>query len=547
MSGSLVIRRFAPLALALLAACESGPEGVSTVPMDSMAAKPATPESLAAFVEDRARTLAEQPYVAPAVTTLPELAALDYDAYRSIRFRPEAALWSEEGLFRIQLFHPGFLFDEPVRIHIVDDEVRDLLFDPGMFMYEGPAAALADRLTDAVESSTPSAPSLGWSGFRVHFPLNDPDRMDEVVVFQGASYFRLVGPGQVYGLSSRGLAIDVASDRDEEFPDFREFWLVRPEHGARRLVFHALLDAPSVTGAYRFELEPGSDTRLHVDARLFARTDVGKLGVAPLSTMFLFDGTRVSTFDDFRTGVHDSDGLLMHTRRGEWIWRPLSNGRGLRVTSLRDVDPAGFGLAQRARDFRDYLDLEAQYHERPSEWVEVREDERWGGGGVELLEIPTPSEFNDNIAAYWVPDAPMRAGEHRRYRYTLSTFGARLQAQTLAQVERTRVGRDALPGATDPPPGGRRRFVVDYEGGPLLGLAPDAPVRATVETLSGTISDVRARALPDAGGWRATFALEPDGDRPADMRLWIELEGSDGTRTRLSETWTYVWYPEPPR
>jgi glucans biosynthesis protein len=543
MSGSLVIRRFAPLALALMSGCESGSGRAPTLPTDSMVANPATPGSLSSFVEDRARALAGQPYRAPAAGALPELADLDYDAYRSIRFRPEAALWSDAGLFRIQLFHPGFIFDEPVRIHVVDDEVRELPFDPGLFNYEGPAAALADRLAESTESSNPGASSPGWSGFRVHFPLNDSDRMDEVVVFQGASYFRLVGPGQVYGLSSRGLAVDVASGREEEFPDFREFWLVRPAPDARTLVFHALLDAPSVTGAYRFELEPGTDTELRVDARLFARTDVGKLGVAPLSSMFLFDGTLADAFDDFRAGVHDSDGLLMRTRRGEWIWRPLGNGRGLQVTSLRDVDPRGFGLAQRARDFRDYLDLEARYHERPSEWVEVHEDERWGGGGVELLEIPTASEFNDNVAAYWVPDEPMRAGEERRYRYTLATFGARLDDQTLAQVERTRVGRNALPGEVDAGPEAARRFVVDFRGGPLDGLAPDAPVRAVVETLAGTISDVRARALPDPGGWRATFALEPDGERPADMRLRIELGGADGTSTTLSETWTYVWYP----
>lgn len=543
MSGSQVIRRFAPLALALLSGCESGSEPAPTLPTDSLAANPATPGSLASFVEDRARVLAGEPYDAPAASPLPELADLDYDAYRSIRFRPEAALWSDAGSFRIQLFHPGFIFEEPVRIHVVDDEVHELRFDPAMFSYDGPAAALADRLAEVAGSSTPDAPAPGWSGFRVHFPLNDPERMDEVVVFQGTSYFRLVGPGQVYGLSSRGLAVDVASGREEEFPDFREFWLVRPAPEARTLVFHALLDAPSVTGAYRFELEPGADTELHVDARLFARTDVGKLGVAPLSSMFLFDGNAAGAFDDFRAGVHDSDGLLMRTRRGEWIWRPLGNGRGLRVTSLRDVDPGGFGLAQRARDFRDYLDLEARYHERPSEWVEVHEDERWGGGGVELLEIPTASEFNDNIAAYWVPDEPMRAGEERRYRYTLTTFGARLEAQTLAQVDRTRVGRDALPGQADAGPEGARRFVVDFQGGPLVGLDPEAPVRAVVETLAGTISDVRTRALPEPGGWRVTFALEPDGARPADMRLRIELDAADGTATPLSETWTYVWYP----
>ena len=193
------------------------------------------------------------------------------------------------------------------------------------------------------------------------------------MVFLGASYFRLLGRGHVYGLSSRGLAVDIAVESDEEFPSFREFWLVRPEPDATTLTFYALLDGPSVTGAYRFDLEPGAPTALEVDARLYARHDVAKLGVAPLSSMFLYGSDRTPAFDDFRPQVHDSAGLLMQTAAGEWIWRPLSNGPGLQVTSLRDDTPRGFGLVQRDRDFDNYLDLEANYHRRPSEWVALGE------------------------------------------------------------------------------------------------------------------------------------------------------------------------------
>ena len=360
----------------------------------------------------------------------------------------------------------------------------------------------------------------------------------EVAVFHGASYFRLLGRGQVHGLSSRGLAIGMGEPGGEEFPDFTEFWLVRPEPGETGLVVHALLDSPSVTGAYRFELEPGTRTELRVDARLFARRDVVKLGVAPLSTMFLYGPNRAGDYDDFRPEVHDSDGLMMLTRVGEWIWRPLANRRHVRVTALEDRDPQGFGLAQRERDFNRYLDLETLYHRRPSEWVLI-EDGDWGAGVVELLEAPTNSEFSDNVATAWVPEAPFSAGAERRYRYRLITFDERLDQQTLAQVVRTGIGWDALPGEASPPPRSQRRFVVDFAHGTLDAVDPDTEVETLIDTTSGEISDLRVTRLPSGLGWRVSFRLAPDGTRPADMRLHLELDG-----TRLSETWSYVWYPD---
>jgi periplasmic glucans biosynthesis protein len=532
MSGSEPRRLIARLALLLVPvlACGVESEPGSTLSSGDRSANPAavwteplehaTPAALAAHVESRARALAAQAY-APPPTTLPEaLSGLDYEEYRSIRFRPEAALWGEDTPFEVQLMHPGFLFDEPVRIHLVEHgAVTPLPFRADLFRYDGPAAHLAGTLP----------PEIGHSGFRIHYPLNDPDVKDEVAVFQGASYFRLLGPGQVHGLSSRGLAIDIGGE--EEFPDFREFWLVRPEAGQETMVFHALLDGPSVTGAYRFELVPGPQTVLRVDARLFARRDVRRLGVAPLSSMFLYGRNDASAYDDFRPEVHDSDGLLMLTRAGEWIWRPLSNRPIPIVTALIDTDPQGFGLVQRARDFDRYLDVETRYHMRPSEWVSLGEGD-WGRGGVQLLEAPTVSEFQDNIAVSWVPDAPFSAGDERRYRYDLVTFGERLDAQTLAQVERTAIGWDALPGQASPPPRSQRRFIVDFSD---VGAEPEA----IIETSAGRISDLRTMRLPSEPGWRVSFRLEPDGDRPADMRLYLTAAGE-----RLSETWSYVWYPD---
>ncbi len=525
-------------------ACEEGPAPNSTLPSPARAANPSgrvdqlvplgrevLPETLASHVDAVARELARSAYRAPA--SLPDvLTALDYDAYRSIHHRAHAALWKGDSPFQVFPAHPGSSFSKPVLLHVVDhDGTTRLPFDSGDFSYGEAAAGVP------VELAAGDGLRVGHSGFRVLYPLNDPQTMDEVAVFQGASYFRLVGAGQVFGLSARGLAVDIATGGAEEFPDFRSFWLVRPRPGDTTLVFHALLDSPSVTGAYRFELAPGVRTSVLVDARVFARRDVAKLGVAPLSSMFLHGSLEARWFDDVRPEVHDSDGLLTWTGRGEWIWRPLSNRRGLHVTSLRDGDPRGFGLVQRQRAFDHYLDLEADYHRRPSVWVDVEEGD-WGTGGVELLEIPTDSEFNDNIAAYWVSDTPLGAGEERRYRYRLTTFEERLGVQTLAQVGRTRIGWDALPGEADPPPRSQRRIVVDFVGGPFTDLGAGASVQAAIETSAGRISDLRTQRLPSGGGWRASFRLEPEGDRPADMRL--SLTHADQP---VTETWSTVWYP----
>ena len=491
--------------------------------------RPVSAASLYEYVGERALRLSQLPYVAYEGAVPDALARLDYAQYRSIEFRPEAAMWRGETLFELQFFHPGFIYRQPVRIHTVEDgRIEELHFDRASFRYPASLAVAAEALT----------PELGYAGFRAHYPLESPDRSQEVAVFLGASYFRLVGSGQVHGLSGRGLAVDVVPPGNEEFPVFREFWLLRPTPSATSLVFFALLDSPAVTGAYRFDLQPGAGTVLRVDVRLHARRDIAKLGVAPLTSMFLYGPNRARDFDDYRPQVHDSDGLLMRTGTDEWILRPLSNRRFVRVTSLRDRDPRGFGLVQRERRFDGYLDLEANYQRRPSLWVGT-EDAAWGEGGVELVEIPTSSEFNDNIVAYWAPEQPFLAGETRRYRYRLATFDRRLEAQSLMQVERTRVGWDALPGQSEPPPRTHRRFVIDFSGAADSALEGEQSVAAVLEISSGQASDPIVQALPDGAGWRATFDLIPDGANAADMRLFLTADGA-----RLSETWTYVWYPD---
>ena len=104
---------------------------------------------------------------------------------------------------------------------------------------------------------------------------------------------------------------------------------------------------------------------------------------------------------------------------GEWVWRPLTNPATLQVSSFLDENPRGFGLLQRDRDFAHYQDEAFRYERRPSVWIEPLAS--WGKGRVLLSEIPTADETDDNIVAFWQPDAPVVPGAAARARPTAST------------------------------------------------------------------------------------------------------------------------------
>lgn len=476
-------------------------------------------------VIERAQKLAEQTYQAPEESLPPALQDVNYDTYRQIRFAPEKAYWRDESPFNLQLFHSGFIFQTPITLNIIEnDTVTPLPFSSDDFQYDDDAQALLEQ--DLTGS--------GHAGFRLHYPLNNQDYADEFAVFLGASYFRLTGQGQTYGLSTRGLAIDTASPEGEEFPAFREFWLYKPGANDDEITLLALLDSPSLSGAYRITLHPGEQTDAEIDARLFARSDVAKLGIAPLTSMYAFGEASYKRPDDFRPQVHDSDGLLIHTGADEWIWRPLSNPNNVHVSSFLDDAPNGFGLMQRQRNFERYLDMEAQYHLRPSQWVAPIEP--WGAGHVELVEIPTPDETFDNIVAYWVADEPLKAGESRKLHYHTYTLNDVPEKHTLGQVIRTRHGTANVPG-TGEDNALKRQFIVDFQGGPLNDIAADQPVGLEISTQTGEASAAHVMPLPD-NAWRASFRIESHNE-PSDIRLRLMLNGQP-----ISETWNYVWYPD---
>ncbi len=475
-------------------------------------------------VARRAAALAAQSYKAPK-TELPQaLRALGYDEYRDIRFKPARSIWRAQNLpFEVQLLHPGLYYDKPVRIsEIVGGVAREIRFDPELFDY---GKNSLDR--NALRS-------VGFAGFRLHYAINTPKYKDEVLVFLGASYFRGVSKDARYGLSARGLAIDTALASGEEFPRFTEFWLERPDPQAKELTFYALLDSESVAGAYRFVVRPGNETATLVKARIFLRKNVAKLGIAPLTSMYFFGENQPRTgARDYRPEVHDSDVLLVQAGTGEWITRPLVNPKRLLVTSFALTNPAGFGLMQRDRSFDDYQDLEARYELRPSAWIEPRGN--WGKGRIELVQIPTPDETNDNIVAFWVPDdvpaprAPLDFEYRIRWQKNADT---RPQLAWIAQTRRGH-GYTRQP---DPSLG----FVIDFEGPALSGLAPDAKVESVVTVdANGEIVENHAYRNEVTGGYRLRLRVKQvDDKKPLEMRAFLR------SGETLTPTWSYIVPPE---
>ncbi len=482
----------------------------------------------------KARELARQTWQAPVQTTPAELLQLDYDGMRDIRWRPQRALWRDAQLpFEAMFFHLAAYHAAPVRIHeITPLGTQPLAFRSADFDYG------KNRLNPQAWGD------IGFAGFRLHYPLNNPQYKDELVVFQGASYFRALGAGQQYGLSARGLAIDTHGTRAEEFPRFSEFWLLRPAPGAQQVTVLALLESARVTGAYQFDITPGITTAMQVRARVFLREGadpVHVLGMAPLTSMFM-SGENQPRPGDFRPEVHDSDGLMMVTGDGEWLWRPLQNPARPIVNSFAMNGLRGFGLMQRDRDFRSYEDVEARYERRPSAWVRPLGD--WGPGRVELLQLPTPDETHDNIVAYWVPQQLPSAGTPLEFAYELSWQGDTQQRPPGSWVTQSRrgMGYSKLDAATL---AAQVQYVIDFQGPALDALPTDAVLKAVV-TASGAgrvIEQIAYRnpaSTANPRGWRMTVRVQRDNPaQPVELRAFLQ-HGND----IVSETWTHIILPE---
>lgn len=470
------------------------------------------------------RVLATQPPVVPEHPAS-FLDTLTYDDYKLIQFLPRRARWQgSDSLFRLHAFHMGWLFADPVRLYeVAAGTARELAFSTDDFEYLGD-----------LPSRVPAHTALpGVAGFRLNAALNRPDLFDEVAAFVGASYFRALGRDNAYGLSARGLAINTAMAQGEEFPRFSRFYLERPAPWAAEVVVCAALESASATGAYRFVIRPGVETVIEVTARLFFRATAEQVGIAPLTSMFLFSEKNRGNFDDYRPNVHDSDGLRILRHDGDVLWRPLNNPPRLSGSYFVEENPQSFGLYQRDRDFANYQDASAQYERRPSVNVEPLGD--WGKGSVRLVEIPTDLEVNDNIVAFWVPEAPLLPDTMHEFSYRLR-WGALAPdpAADLAHVLETRAGHGGVSGVANT--AGTRKFVIDFAGGQLSRLPEGAEVKAVTTVSQGQIVTSTLSRLPGRDIWR--LVLDVAGADGATVELGAHVSGFG---RKLTETWLYQW------
>lgn len=462
-------------------------------------------------VAAKAKDLAGQKFEAPKSNLPPVFRDMKYADYQKIRFLQEKAEWAKDKTpFKLSFYHQGMHFDTPVTINeITANKVREIKYDPSRFEFGD------------VPHDADATKNLGYAGFRVLYPINKADKQDEIMTLLGASYFRVVGKGHRYGLSARGLAIDTALPSGEEFPRFREFWIEKPKPNDKHLVIYALLDSPRSTGAYKLTLRPGEDTLVDVKSRVYLRDNVSRLGIAPLTSMYLFGPNQPSKVMNYRPALHDSEGLSIHAGNGEWLWRPLNNPKHLAVSNFSVENPRGFGLLQRQRDFSDYEDLDDEYEKRPSSWIEPKGD--WGKGTVDLVEIPTADETNDNIVAFWSPEKLPEVGKPFEYDYRLrwTIKEDQLHSPELGWVKQTlRSTGDVKQSNLIRQPDGTIAFLVDFIGPNLASLPADTAVRSQVSVGDNAeVVENNLRYNPETKGWRLTLRLKvQDPKKSTEMR-----------------------------
>jgi glucans biosynthesis protein len=509
-------RSFLVLALAVIStahgAARSHRKAVPPPVPAATSGKPAYEFSFETLLADASHR-AQQPY-APQRSTLPAgLDKLSPEQYRSIHFNPDAGIWRAEDVpFRLELLRVRDAQSvTAVTVSTVEDgKARDLVATPAMFQIRPSLPQLGSKV------------SLPLSGFRVRSQINSRKIWDEFLVFQGASYFRAVAQHLLYGLSARGLAINTAEPSGEEFPVFSHFWVERPGAHTNTLVIYALLESNSAAGAYKFTVQPGVATVMDVDMTIFPRSDMRVVGIAPLTSMFLFDETNRGRLDDYRPEVHDSDGLMIASTSGEQIFRQLANPITLQVSTFTTEAPKGFGLVQRSRQQSDFQDFENQYERRPSAWVEPQGD--WGPGGVELVEIPSGRESNDNIVAFWRPSRGFTAGHPAHFAYRTTWLAEPSLPKGMGKVEATRSGASL--------DGKRRVFILDFVGAGerIDGLHLDLGASA------GKISNATLMSNSAIHGLRASFEIDPNDVALIELRMRV-MRGDKP----ITETWLYRW------
>ncbi len=484
----------------------------------------AKPFSWATLVE-HARDLAAKVYVPPYKPAPDIVAQIDYEQHGKIHFKSDDALFVDNP-FPVTFFPVGKYFPKAIRMNAIDGQTaREVLYEPEYF--DMPPDSPAQKLPE----------DTGFAGFQVREKSRQDWRTQDWCAFLGASYFRGIGQSGEYGLSARGIAINTASQAPEEFPDFTEFYIQPASAAEQPLVIYALLDGPSVVGAYRLVIRRTEGVVMDVENQLFMRQDVERFGISPLTSMYWFDEYDKAYQLEWRRAAHDSEGLALWTGGGERIWRPLVNPPAINTSVFFDNNPRGFGLMQRNRDPSHFLNRWLNYEHRPSLWIEPVG--AWGAGAVQLIEIPTDHEDFDNIVCMWVPKDPVKAGQAHDFRYRMHWMNDEpFPAANLARAQATRIGRGGFPYTRNNPPE-IKRFEVEFGGGELDSLPPDVKPEVVITPGRGTISSVFVETTTWNKNWRIQFDLQADGPEPVDIRAYLKRGD-----TALSETWLFQLHPQ---
>lgn len=466
----------------------------------------------------RAKELLLKPYKDPKKTITKSLAELNYEKYKDIRFLPEKSIWREEGNpFQLQFLHPGYIYDYNILINEVKNSKSFPIYYNSSY-FDFSAIQLKEKISN----------ELGFSGFKVHYPINTKEHTDEFLVFQGATYFRAVSQNQFYGLSARGLATNTSMPYPEDFPVFKEFWIKKPSSSDDSIKIYALMDGKLAVGAYEFEFIPGKITETKVKAEIILRKDVDRLGIAPLTSMYWYGENSEASHPSTYPEVHDSDGLLVLNANDEWIWRPLENPKKPTVNSFKSENVRGFGLLQRDREFSSYEDAEMKYHLRPGAWIEPDGD--WGKGSVQLYRNPTKQDSDDNVGAFWVPEEMPKVGEPFNFSYKIFWVNQNPNSKTIADAVATRV----KPVIKEPD---SYIYQIDFKGGKLKGIENSSELEAIITaTETATVSEVSVQKIPETEKWRCSFKLshKPNG-KPVEMKAFLKKGDSV-----ITESWTYT-------
>jgi glucans biosynthesis protein len=482
----------------------------------------------------QARALA--PYTPLPNALPPQLKNLKPPQEAEINWKDSYRLWRKKGLpFQVDFYHISNAFPSGPRINTVDRKgAHPLAYSPSFFTFGDLAL------------NPPLPATLPYAGFYLRYPLptalqQKPNMLNGFFSVLGGNYFRVLAEDQVYGLSARGVAIDTSvPDKPEEFPQFTDWWLHEPAANATQLVLDAVLDSPSLSGAYEFHIRPGSVTSVDVHATLYFRKAVERLGIAPFSSMYLYGENAKNHFgDSVHPEIHDSDGLIVHDHKGAWLWRPLQQAAQLQLYNFADENPQGFGIVQRDRDFQHYQDLEAKYNVRPSAWVTPHGN--WGKGVIQLTQLPTNNTNTDNVVVFWRPDAPVKAGDRLDFDYTIDFYMNDAERPPLAYCMSTFVNDPAppsttppsvspgsppslagiVPVSTTPPPKPAKKpspndttpvqFLIDFKGDSIETVPANDPPDLEVDARpdGSVLLDRKVEKNSYDNSWRAIFTLVP--------------------------------------